>query len=120
MKLLIRWFFAALAIFAAVKLLPGLQFNGPWWQLGLVALIFGLLNALVRPVLKCLTCPLIVITLGLFIFVINAVVLLLTAWAAERFGIDFRIAGFWSAFWGAIVISVISAALNLWIRENDE
>src|SRR5262245_8336496 len=119
MKLLLRWVGTAFAIFAAVKLLPGLYFNGPWWQLGIVALIFGLLNALVRPVLKFLTCPLILLTLGMFILVINATMLWFTAAAAEAFGIDFRVTGFWSAFWGALVISLISAALNLLINDKD-
>jgi len=119
MKLLLRWICTAIAIFAAVKLLPGLYFNGTWWQLGIVALIFGLLNALVRPVLKFLTCPLILLTLGLFILVINATMLWFTAVASEAFGINFRVAGFWPAFWGALVISVISAALNLLIRDED-
>jgi len=117
-KLLLRWVFTAIAIYAAVKLLPGIHFNGPWWELGLVALIFGLLNALVRPILKLLTCPLIILTLGLFILVINAAMLLLTARAAEIFAIDFRVSGFRSAFWGALVISIVSAALNLLVHDE--
>jgi putative membrane protein len=117
-KLLLRWVCTAIAIFAAVKLLPGLYFNGPWWQLGIVALIFGLLNALVRPILALLTCPLILLTLGLFILVINAAMLWLTAKSSEVLGIDFRVSGFWSAFWGALVISVISAILNLLIHDE--
>ena len=121
MKLLLRWLFAAIAIFAAVKLLPGLYFNGPWWQLGIVALIFGLLNALVRPMLTFLTCPLIIFTLGLFTLIINAAMLWLTAQTADALGINFRVHGFWSAFWGGLVISVISAVLNLLINdESDE
>jgi putative membrane protein len=118
MKLLLRWLFAAIAIFVAVKLLPGIYFNGPWWQLGIVALIFGLLNALVRPVLTLLTCPLIILTLGLFTLIINATMLWLTAQAADALGINFRVNGFWSAFWGGLVISIISCLLNLLI--NDE
>jgi putative membrane protein len=117
-KLLLRWIWTAIAIFAAVKLLPGIYFNGPWWQLGIVALIFGLLNALVRPVLALLTCPLIILTLGLFTLVINAAMLWLTARSSAFFGIDFRVSGFWSAFWGAVVISVVSAALNLLIQDK--
>jgi putative membrane protein len=120
MRLLLRWVCTAIAIFAAVKLLPGLYFEGPWWQLGIVALIFGLLNALVRPLLQFLTCPLIILTFGLFILVINAAMLWLTAEAAEDLGINFRVAGFWSAFWGAIVISIVSAILNLAIRDDRE
>ncbi len=120
MKLLLRWLSISVAIFVAVKLLPGIQFEGPWRQLGIVALIFGLLNALVRPILKFLTCPLILLTLGLFILIINAAMLGLTAAMAETFGINFRVAGFWSAFWGAIVISIVSAALNLLIGNEGE
>ncbi|HZS06807.1 MAG TPA: phage holin family protein [Blastocatellia bacterium] len=120
MKLLLRWVFTAVAIFAAVKLLPGLAFRGEWWQLGIVALIFGLLNALVRPVIKFLTCPLIVLTLGLFTLVINAAMLWLTAVFAESFGINFRITDFWSAFVGALVITIVSAVLNLFVSDDED
>ena len=119
-NLLFRWVCTSVAIYAAVKLLPGLRFEGPWWQLGVVAIIFGLLNALIRPILKFLTCPLILLTLGLFIFVINAIMLGLTAKTAKAFGIQFQIDGFWPAFWGAVVISLVSAALNLLIRDEEE
>jgi putative membrane protein len=78
------------------------------------------LNALVRPILKLLTCPLILLTLGLFILIINAAMLGLTAAMVETFGINFRVAGFWSAFFGAIVISIVSAALNLLIGNDGE
>lgn len=118
MKLLLRWAFTAIAIYAAVKLMPGLYFQGPWWHLAAVALIFGLLNALVRPLLKALTCPLIVLTLGLFILVINTAMLWLTAETAEFFGINFRVSDFWAAFWGALIISIISAVLNLLISDE--
>lgn len=120
MKLLLRWLSISVAIFVAVKLLPGIQFEGPWYQLGFVAFIFGLLNALVRPILKLLTCPLILLTLGLFILIINAAMLGLTAAMAKTLGINFQVAGFWSAFFGAIVISLVSGALNLLIGGDDE
>jgi putative membrane protein len=119
MKLLLRWICTAFAIFAAVKLLPGLYFEGPWAQLLAVALIFGLLNALVRPILKFLTCPLIILTLGLFLLVINAAMLSLTASFAKALGINFRVAGFWPALLGAIVISALSAIFNLLIDDDD-
>jgi putative membrane protein len=115
MKFLLRWGCNAIAIYAAVKLLPGLSFTGAWWQLCLVALIFGLLNALVRPLLEFLTCPLIVLTLGLFVLIINAVLLGMTAWIAARLDIPFHVTGFWPAFWGALVISIISSVLSLLI-----
>jgi putative membrane protein len=119
MKLLLRWICTSIAIFVAVKLLPGIRFEGPWWQLGIVALIFGLLNALVRPILMFLTCPLILLTLGVFILIINAAMLGLTAATAKTFGINFQVTGFWSALWGAIVISIVSAALNLLIGDDE-
>jgi len=120
MKFLLRWGCNAIAIYAAIKLLPGLIFTGVWWQLCLVALILGLLNALLRPLLKLLTCPLILLTLGLFILFINAMLLWLTAAIAHRLDIPFSIAGFWSAFWGALVISLVSSALSLLVTEDDQ
>jgi putative membrane protein len=120
LRLLVRWLVATVAIFVAVKLLPGLRFVGPWWELALVALIFGLVNALVRPLLKLLTCPLIILTLGLFTLIINAAMLGLTAWLAEAFGIRFSVDGFWPAFWGALVISLVSFLLNLLVGEDEE
>ena len=119
MKLFLRWICTSIAIFIAAKLLPGIRFEGPWWQLGIVALIFGLLNALARPILMFGACPLILLTLGLFILVINAAMLGLTAATAKTFGINFQVSGFWSALLGAIVISIVSATLNLLIGDDE-
>jgi len=118
-RLLVRWLITTVAIFVAVNVMPGIVFRGKLWKLALVALIFGLLNALVRPLLKMLTCPLIILTLGLFILVINAAMLGLTAWLSEAFGLQFYVADFWSAFWGAVVISIVSFFLNLLVREGE-
>ncbi len=79
-----------------------------------------MLNALVRPILMFLTCSLILLTLGLFILIINAAMLGLTAATAKTFGINFQVTGFWSALWGAIVISIVSAALNLLIGNDKD
>ena len=119
-RLLVRWLVATVAIYAAVALLPGISFRGPWWKLAMVAVIFGLVNALVRPVLTFLTCPLIVLTLGLFTLIINAAMLMLTAWLSEDFGLHFQIANFSSAFWGALVISIVSFLLNLLVSDDRE
>jgi putative membrane protein len=119
MRLLLRWAVAAIAIFVAVKFLPGLHFRGSLLSLAGVAAIWGLVNALVRPVLKLLTCPLIILTLGLFTLIINAAMLLLTSWFAEGFGIHFAVDDFWAAFWGALVISIVSFLLNLLIGEAE-
>ena len=120
MRSLLRLAVTTIAIYAAVRLLPGLYFDGPWWQLALVALILGLANALVRPILKLLTFPLIILTLGLFSLIINAVLLLLTARVAEAFSLDFRVADFWSAFLASLIITVASAVLNLVIGEDTD
>src|SRR3954453_14567230 len=112
-SLILRWLITTLAIFAAVYLVPGITFAGPGWELGLVAAVFGLVNIGLRPLLSLLTCPLIILTLGLFGLVINALLLLLTAWIAGSLGVDFRIDGFWPALWGGLVISIVSLILNL-------
>lgn len=117
MKLILRVVINALALGAATFLVPGIQVKGIT-SLLLTALVFGILNALVRPLLKLLSCPFIILTLGLFTLVLNAGMLLLTARLGRAFGIDFHVAGFWPAFWGAIVVSVVSVVLS-WILIDD-
>lgn len=112
-RLLLRWLISSLAIFAAVWLVPGIEFSGPGWQIGVVALVFGLLNALLRPLLYLLTCPLVILTLGLFGLVINAVLLGLTSALADQLGIQFHVYGFWPAFWGGLVISLVGTGLGV-------
>jgi putative membrane protein len=116
-RLLIRWLITALSLYVAVQLIPGLRFSGPWWGLLIVAAIFGLVNALVRPLVALLTCPLVVLTLGLFILVINAAMLGLTAWLA---GSWLDVAGFWPAFFGGLVVSVVSFLLNWLLGVEDK
>ncbi|GAB4433612.1 MAG: phage holin family protein [Chloroflexi bacterium OHK40] len=113
LQLIIRWAISSLAIFAAVWLVPGIEFSGPGWHIGVVALVFGLLNALVRPLIYLLTCPLVILTLGLFGLVINALLLGLTSALADQLGIAFHIDGFWPAFWGGLVISLVSTVLSV-------
>jgi putative membrane protein len=116
--LLLRLIINAIGLYAATRIVPGISFEGDWTTIALVALIFGLVNALVRPLLTMLTCPLVALTLGLFIFVINAIMLALTAWLAGQFGIAFTVADFGAAFLGALVISVISFLMTMLIRED--
>mgnify|MGYP001034630594 CR=1 FL=1 len=111
-RLILRWLISTLAIFAAVWLVPGIEFSGPGWELGIVALVFGLLNALIRPLLIILTCPLILLTLGLFGLVINALLLALASELARGLGIQFYVYDFWAAFWGGLVISLVSLILS--------
>ncbi|MEI7770705.1 MAG: phage holin family protein [Chloroflexales bacterium] len=110
--MLLRWLISSLAIFAATWLVPGIAFSGPGWQIGVVALVFGLLNALLRPLIYLLTCPLVLLTLGLFGLVINAVMLALTSAMADQLGIQFHVDGFWPALLGGLVISIVTTALS--------
>ena len=114
--LLLRWLITTAALCIAVWLVPGLVFSGPDWGMLVVAAIFGLVNALVRPMLSLLTCPLVILTLGLFVLVINAAMLGLTAWLA---GSWLEIHGFGAAFWGGIVVSAVSFVLNVLAREPE-
>ncbi len=85
-----------------------------------MALIFGLVNAIVKPIVKALGCAIIVLTLGLFLLVINAAMLLLTSWISGQLDIPFHVADFYpAAFWGAIIISVVSWLLGLILPDGD-
>jgi putative membrane protein len=107
MRFLARLLLNGLAIIAAAWLIPGLYLSGAAPAL-VAGAILGVVNALVRPVLLILTLPLTLITLGLFIFVINALCLALTAALVP----GFEISGFWSAFFGALLVSIVSWILN--------
>lgn len=119
MRLLLRILINAAALWAATQIVPGVRHDGPSTSLLLVALVFGVLNAIVRPILKLLTCPLILLTLGLFTFVINAVMLWLTSAVSESFGLGFHVDGFVAAFLGALVVTIVSVLLSVIIRERD-
>ena len=122
MKLLIRWAITAFALFVAAWLVPGIVVDGNGWVLyAVMAVILGLVNAIVRPVLKLLTCPLIVLTLGLFVLVINALTLWLSSSIAVRwFDVGFYVDGFWPAFWGALIVSAVSVVLSVFVKEDDK
>lgn len=121
-KLLISWIINAVALAAAAYLVPGITIVGEpaWVTVVVTALIFGLVNALIRPLLKFLTCSLIILTLGLFTLVINGLMLWLSSWIGGQFGVGFQVAGFWPAFWGALVISVVSFFLSLLFRDSED
>jgi putative membrane protein len=119
MRFLLRLLINGVALWVATQIVPGVTFAGDAVYLVVVALVFGLLNALVRPVLTLLTCPLLILTLGLFTFVINAVILLLTSALSGTLGIGFHVAGFWAAFLGALVVSIVSILLSLLIPDPE-
>ncbi|MGW5969932.1 phage holin family protein [Streptomyces sp. NPDC055186] len=85
----------------------------------LVALIFGVVNFLVKPIVQLLSLPLLVLTLGLFTLVVNALMLLLTSWLADQFDLSFHVEGFWTAVLGGLVVSVVSWALNIVLPDGD-
>ncbi|GAA4083556.1 phage holin family protein [Streptomyces shaanxiensis] len=84
-----------------------------------VALIFGLVNFLVKPIVKLLSLPLLILTLGLFTLVVNALMLLLTSWLADTFDLSFHVEGFWTAVLGGLIISIVSWALNVVLPDGD-
>jgi len=104
------------ALWAATELVEGISFDGDWRLLFAVALVFGLINVSVRPILKLLTLPLLIITLGLFTFVLNALMLWLTAAVSDAFRLGFHVAGFGPAFLGALVVTVVNFLLSLFVR----
>jgi putative membrane protein len=120
MHLAIRLLINAAALLAAVWLIPGIEFTGGPGRLVGVAAVFGLVNALVRPVLTVLSCPLIVITLGLFTLVINALLLLLTGYLSEAWNLGFSVTGFLPAFLGGIVIGLVSTLLTLTVGRSKD
>ena len=112
MRLIVRLLINAAALAAAAWAVPGIHYEG-WGALALMALVFGLVNALIRPIVMILSCPLLVLTLGLFTFVVNACMLLLASSLARMFGIAFSVDGFVPAFLGAIIISIVSIILSI-------
>jgi len=102
----------AIAIWVAAKLVHGIRL-GDWQALVLTGLVFGLVNSFIKPVVKKLTCPLYLLTLGLFAFVVNAAMLALTAWIAGQAQIDFHVDGFAAALVGALVAGIVAWAVSL-------
>ena len=118
-RILLRWAINAVALWAAITYVPGIEADQLSWPaiLGL-ALIFGLINALVRPVIELLTCPLIILTLGLGTLLINTFLFWLTGLIGSRFDIGFTVDGFWPAFLGALVVTLVSVVLTMLIRDE--
>ncbi len=109
---LIKWIINTIAIILAVKYVPGIVYSGQWWGILMVALIFGLINTFIRPFVKLFSFPLLILTLGLFTFVINALMLMLTSWLSGEFRLGFHVEGFKAAFYGSLIISVTSMVLS--------
>ncbi len=110
----------ALAIAATTWLLPGITIGGnKILTIVLVAIVFGLVNAFIKPIFSFVTCGLYVITLGLFTFIANAFMLWITQYVARWFGLEFSIDTFWTAILGAIIISIVSFILSMVFGKGD-
>jgi len=122
MKIIIRWAITAVAIFLTTWLLPGFNVEGTNGFIAVIvaALVLGLVNAIIRPILVFLSCGCVIATLGLFMLVINALTLLLSSWICQSLGIGFYIDGFWPALWGSIIISIISFVLSMILIDDKE
>ena len=122
-QLLLRLLINAVALYVTVLIVPGISFIDGRVEVGpllLVALIFGLVNALIRPIVKLLTCPFYVLTLGLFTFIVNALMLMLTAQIANFFDSRFVVAGFGAALFGGIIISIVSTVLSIFVSDDEK
>ncbi len=120
MRFLLRLLATAAALWVAVLLIPGIGYTGGWAGLLGVALVFGFVNAIIRPILKLLTCPLVILTLGLFVFILNAFLLWLTAQFAQALGLAFYVHGFWAALVGALLVGIVSTVLNLFVGNTEK
>lgn len=112
-QFLIRLVLSAIALVVAAWVVPGIHVTGGVGTYLVMALIFGVVNATIGLLLKLMTCPLIVLTLGLFTLVINGLMLQFSAWFGGQLGLGFAIDGFWAAFFGALIVTVVSATLSI-------
>ena len=121
MRLLIRWIVTAISLTVAILVVPGITVEGnAWWAVIVMSAVLGLVNAFIRPILQFLSCGLIVATLGLFLIVINAGTLWLASWMAQNwFNAGFVVDGFWPAFWGGLIVSVVSFLLNIFVPDEE-
>jgi len=120
MSFLIRLLVNAAALWVATQFVTGVTYHGAPLPFIGVALVFGFVNAIIRPILKFFTFPLFILTLGLFAFVLNALMLWLTSSLSSALGLGFHVSGFWAAFWGAVVVSLVSTLLGILIRDRDD
>lgn len=115
MRLLVRWLIITVSLFLAAWIVPGIEVVGgnAWLIYGIMAMILGLANILIKPLLKFLSCGIILLTFGLFSLVINAAMLMLSSRIAETwFNVSFHVQDFWSALLGGLIVSIVGTILN--------
>jgi putative membrane protein len=113
MRFAIRILTNAAALWVATRIVPGVSYAGGLMPLLGVAVVFGVVNAFIRPVATVLTFPIVILTLGLFLLVINGLMLWLTSALSDKLGLGFHVRGFWPALWGSLVMSIVSGLLSL-------
>ncbi|MEU4476821.1 phage holin family protein [Micromonospora sp. NPDC023966] len=123
MGFLIRLAITAIALWITTLIVPGVEVTGrnganTAFTLVVVALIFGVVNAVLKPVIKVFGCVFYLLTLGLFALVVNALLFLLTDWIARGLDLPFHVDGFWAAFWGAIVMAVVSWLISVVVPDR--
>ena len=117
MAFLLRLLVNAAALWVATRVVPGVSFTGGALPMLGVALVFGIINAILRPIAMILTFPILIVTLGLFTLVINGVMLLVTSALSDTLGLGFHVSGFWAAFWGALVVTIVSWLLSMLLKD---
>src|SRR2546427_3049857 len=117
MTLVIRLLVNAAALWVATRIVPGVTYRGDALPFLGVALVFGIVNAFIRPVAKLLTFPIIIVTLGIFALVVNGLMLWLTSALSGALDLGFHVRGFWAAFFGALVVSIVSTLLSMLIAD---
>src|SRR5947209_19342959 len=117
MTLVVRLLVNAAALWVATRIVPGVTYRGDALPFLGVALVFGIVNAFIRPVAKLLTFPIIILTLGIFALVVNGLMLCLTSSLSGALGLGFHVSGFWAAFFGAVVVSIVSTMLSMFVSE---
>jgi len=125
MAFLVRWAIISVALWVTTLVVPGIDLTAPSTAKGIltiivVALIFGLVNAFIKPIIKIVGCLFYIFTLGLLSFIVNALLFLLVDWLAGLFDLPFNVDGFWAAFWGAIVMGILTWAISLVIPDRLE
>lgn len=117
MNFVLRLLVNSAALWVATRLVPGVIYAGGWIPFLGVAVVFGFVNAFIRPVAKILTFPLIIVTLGVFSLVVNGLMLWLTSALSAALDLGFHVSGFWAAFFGALVVSIVSTLLSVMVSD---
>lgn len=120
MRMLLRLVINAVALWVAVRFVPGISFNGNPALLLVVALVFGVVNTIVKPIVTLLSLPAVLLTLGIFLLIINAFMLWLTGWLSTRLELGFHVDGFGAAFVGAIVVTLVAWVLSIFLADIKE